>query len=131
MYELQDQVGDFHGCPIYRSTMKFSNENFLIKQIALKTSKARKAANRELSVGLSTNNEHVVKYYQGFMEKSRCYVVSEFMDFTLNDVLQKTKKIPENIIIYILYQLLQGLKKIHDDAKIHRDVQSSNIYIDR
>lgn len=31
MYDLQDQVGDFHGSPIYRATRKNTTEHFLVK----------------------------------------------------------------------------------------------------
>lgn len=47
---------------------------------------------------------------------------------SLTDFLyQFTKKIPENVIAYILKQILIGLVSLHSKRQIHRDLKSDNL----
>jgi len=49
---------------------------------------------------------------------------------TLADILKKVKRIPENILGYITYQILVGLDYLHYNKRIvHRDIKPSNILI--
>ena len=49
---------------------------------------------------------------------------------SLTKVIKKfNKKIPENVIAYILKQILLGLRVIHKKKQAHRDIKSDNILI--
>lgn len=56
----------------------------------------------------------------------------DFMDVgALTDfVYNYLKKIPEEVIAYIMKQSLIGLKALHMRKQIHRDLKSDNILID-
>ncbi len=48
----------------------------------------------------------------------------------LTDIIyQNYRKIPEDIIAYILREILKGLDSMHKNNKIHRDLKSDNILI--
>ena len=57
----------------------------------------------------------------------------EHMDAgSLYDVLQYTKRIPEQVLGMITSQFLQGLSYLHKELKvIHRDIKPSNILLNR
>ena len=44
-------------------------------------------------------------------------------------VYQYLKKIPEEVISYIMRQVLIGLKALHMKKQLHRDLKSDNILI--
>lgn len=44
-------------------------------------------------------------------------------------MVQLKKPMNEEIIKYILYCILQGLKKMHENWFLHRDIKSSNVLI--
>ena len=57
----------------------------------------------------------------------------EYMDAgSLYDILQYTKRIPEQVLGMITFQFLQGLNYLHKELKvIHRDIKPSNILLNR
>jgi serine/threonine protein kinase len=42
-------------------------------------------------------------------------------------IYQYSKKIPENVIAYILQQVLIGLLALHSKKQLHRDLKSDNL----
>ena len=49
---------------------------------------------------------------------------------SLTDFIYKyEKKIPEDVIAYIIREILSGLKSLHDKHQLHRDLKSDNILI--
>ena len=57
----------------------------------------------------------------------------EFMDHgSLNHfIAHYGKSIPEDIIAYIIREILKGLLSIHKRRQVHRDLKSDNILINR
>ena len=58
-------------------------------------------------------------------------MVVEYMDRkSLTQIaINQYKSITENILLYIIHEVLTGLKYIHKYGKIHRDIKSDNILI--
>ena len=54
----------------------------------------------------------------------------EYMDAgCLTDFIVKHKKIPEEVIAYILKQILIGLDSLHSHSQLHRDLKSDNVLL--
>lgn len=53
----------------------------------------------------------------------------EFMDggAMVDFVYYYLKKVPENIIAYILKNMLEGLECLHKRRQLHRDLKSDNV----
>ena len=82
------------------------------------------------------NNEHLIKYYDTFMENDSFNILMEYVgDNNLKQFIQNHKNnyelIEQSIIRDILIQICQGLKEIHDNKMIHRDLTPDNIFIDK
>lgn len=49
---------------------------------------------------------------------------------SLTDLIYfKYKTMNENIIAYIIKQIIKGLKYMHDNNRLHRDLKSDNILL--
>ncbi|XP_065669565.1 extracellular signal-regulated kinase 2 isoform X2 [Hydra vulgaris] len=59
------------------------------------------------------------------------YLVFEFMDTDLHNVIKKGNILKDVHKRYIMYQLLKAMKYIHSGNVIHRDLKPSNVLLDR
>lgn len=55
------------------------------------------------------------------------YVVYDLMETDLSDVIKSDQPLEHKHIKYFMYQLLRGMKHIHDKNLIHRDLVSIDI----
>lgn len=59
-----------------------------------------------------------------------CYIVMEYVrGESLADVLQREKKLPENLGLDVIAQAAEGLQAIHDAGLVHRDIKPGNLLI--
>ena len=83
------------------------------------------------------NNPKIIKLHSVFQDIYYRYIVTEFVEgIDLSKLRQEYSKkneyIMQRIIIYILKQILEVLKFLHDECKImHRDIKPENIMIDK
>ena len=91
----------------------------------------------ELDISSKLKHKNIVIYY-GFCEliknESRCMLM-EFAEFgNLNDFRRniiKMKCLPESMICYIAYQILDGLFYCHKNKIAHMDLKPNNIIVDK
>ena len=111
------------------------------KQYALKQSKIKLTAKEieqyknMINILTKINNEYLIKYYETFIKNDTFNILMEYAgDKNLKQFIQdyrnKDELIDEKIIIDIISQICKGLKEIHDNKIIHRDLTPDNIFID-
>lgn len=68
-------------------------------------------------------------YYFTYYFKESLFMFVEFMNGgSLTDfIYHYCKKIPENVMAYILKQVLTGLASLHSKRQLHRDLKSDNL----
>ena len=75
-------------------------------------------------------NENIVELYDVKKSANNIYLFQELCDKgSLEDVLEKKKKMPESEALIIIKQLIQGYKYLHQHSVIHRDLKPANILI--
>ncbi|KAJ8751459.1 hypothetical protein K2173_016670 [Erythroxylum novogranatense] len=57
------------------------------------------------------------------------YIVYEFMDTDLHQIIRSSQDLTDDHCQYFLYQLLRGLKYIHSANVLHRDLKPSNLLL--
>lgn len=86
---------------------------------------------RELKVLHECNFPHIVGFYGAFYTDGEISICMEYMDAgSLDLILKKAGRIPENILGKITLAVLKGLSYLRDKhAIMHRDVKPSNILV--
>ncbi|KAG2386718.1 hypothetical protein C9374_002462 [Naegleria lovaniensis] len=85
----------------------------------------------EVKALYTNRNPHIIKLLDSFYREGAILMILEYMDCgSLEDVIKITKKVPEKILSKMTYQILKGLKYIHEECYIiHRDIKPANILI--
>ncbi|XP_023633964.1 mitogen-activated protein kinase kinase 1 isoform X1 [Capsella rubella] len=111
---------------------KLTQQFFALKVIPVNTEESTcKAISQELRINLSSQCPYLVSCYQSFYHNGLVSIILEFMDGgSLEDLLKKVEKVPENMLAAICKRVLRGLCYIHHDRRIiHRDLKPSNLLI--
>ena len=89
----------------------------------------------EIRVMSMSDHPNVVRYHCSFVTKSRyLWIVMPLMHGgSAMNIMQAAQQggFEEDIIAYILLQVLQALQYFHESGLIHRDIKSSNILVDQ
>lgn len=74
--------------------------------------------------------EGIVSVYDCFKENGTAYIVMEYLDGeTLQDKIEKSKKLKYDEVLPIIISVLKALDIVHCDGIIHRDIAPDNIFI--
>lgn len=115
-----------------------------LKQIRFKRTRSGFPINllRELFLLEQLDNKHILSMLDVTTDKYSCveyskgseaaiYLVFPFMDHDLAGLLtNKSAQFTRDQLRFYFYQILKGVKALHDKKVIHRDIKSANILID-
>jgi surface protein len=130
-YQLIKRIGK-GGCGAVYLAQK-ENENYAIKKITDLTEEEIKYYQKILNVLFKIKSQYVIKYYESFIENDCLYIVMEYGgNIDLKKYIEKQDSlIDEKIIKDIIIQICLGLKEIHKNKLIHRDLTPDNIFMDK
>ena len=132
-YEVIGIVGEGAYGIVYKCKNKETNEYVAIKkfketddEIVLKTMK------REIEMLKKIRHENIVEFKEVFIHKKNIYLVFEYVDKNLLELLQETPNgISPSKIKYLIYQLIKAIKYLHSKNIIHRDIKPENLLINQ
>jgi len=78
--------------------------------------------------------ESIIQYYKGWQDKDDFYILMELCsDGNLKDLLSSfassKKKLPQDLIFNILFQMTNGISLLHKNGFIHRDLKPENVLL--
>ena len=78
-------------------------------------------------------HENVITLYDLYIRDSadELYIVMELLDSDLHRVLQSPQKLTNGHFRHFFFQLLCGVKYLHDNRIIHRDLKPGNLLVSR
>lgn len=131
-YEFLSLIGKGSYGEVYKALYKRTAELVAIKVIDLEgeSQSVYKKLEREIKFLKDCNDPHIVTFYESFLSSSKLFIVMEYAAWgSVKDILNSKKKIEEFYISILLRELLLGLKYLHTEKKLHRDIKTSNILL--
>ena len=130
-YEVLKVVGEGAYGIVYKCRNKESNELVAIKKFKeVHDEIVRKTMARELKVLQILKNEYIVEYKGAFKRKENLYLVFEYVEKNLLELLQEhSKGLDPNLIKKIIYQLCKSINYLHSQNIVHRDIKPENLLI--
>jgi serine/threonine protein kinase len=85
---------------------------------------------REARLSIKLKHPHVVRSFQLGETKAVHYLVMEYLEGeTLEEVLQRRKRLPAAEAVRLVHQALLGLQHIHEMGMVHRDLKPANLML--
>ena len=107
----------------YVAIKKFKETNDVIVQ---------KTIQRELEMIRQLKHPNIVDFIEAFQHKGNLFIVFDYVDQNLLQLLEKTPNgLPPSDIKFLIYQLCKGIKYLHKNSNIiHRDIKPENLLVD-
>lgn len=84
----------------------------------------------EVKILLQLNHPNILPILDSQLESERPFIVMPYLDGgTLKDIAKKIKKLPADLAVYLIQEILKGLDYAHHKKIIHRDIKPSNIML--
>ena len=124
---------------VYITSKQGSKEKFATKKIEKKrfieNPRAKKYLDNEINILKLVDHPNIVKLFTIKETSQYMYIVTEYCNGGgLSDCLEAYKQkynssFPENVVQYLMRQIMSGIKYLHDNRILHRDLKLDNILV--
>lgn len=135
-YEIIEEIGEGAFSTVFKVKSLKSDKLFAMKKIEYTrlNEKQKEYAQEEIKIMKKTRNPFIISFEESFQQDSYLYIVMELADQgdlqkKISELQEKNEKFPIETIWKFFFQILSGLKSLHDQNFIHRDVKPANIFI--
>ena len=135
-YKIIKKLGQGAFGAAYKVMKIEDNSIYVIKRIEIKNAQKKEleSIKKEAQILSKIKSEYVVRYYDSFQDKDSFNIIMEFCDGLdlrnfINEHRESKQYINESLIFYIILHICLGLKEIHDQNLIHRDLKPDNLFI--
>lgn len=132
--EKQLGAGNYGECSLVRS--KKSGTQYALKRIDLSTKSPaqQKEAENEVKTMSKLNHPNIIQFVEAFVEHNALCIVMEFADGSdleheLIEACEKRRYISEDRIMSVFVQIALGLRQLHKQHLLHRDLKSANVFL--
>ncbi|XP_037939686.1 serine/threonine-protein kinase polo-like [Teleopsis dalmanni] len=100
------------------------------KKLMMKHNQKEKMT-QEITIHRSLNHNNIVKFHGYFEDSYNIYIVLELCKKrSMMELHKRRKTITEYECRYYIYQIIQGVKYLHENRIIHRDLKLGNLFLD-
>ncbi|KAH3902142.1 related to Serine/threonine-protein kinase SSN3 [Saccharomycodes ludwigii] len=118
--------------PQYYAIKKFKTDREGVEQ--LHYTGISQSACREMALCRELDNKHLTKLVEIFLENKSIYMVSEFAEHDLLQIIHShshpdKRLIPPRMLKSIMWQIIDGVSYLHQNWILHRDLKPANIMV--
>ncbi|XP_066602925.1 mitogen-activated protein kinase 15 [Prorops nasuta] len=133
-YDIIRRLGKGAYGIVWKAVDKKTKETVAVKKIfdAFQNQTDAQRTFREIMFLLSFSNHQNIIRLIGLHKANNdrdIYLIFEYMETDLHNVIRKGNKLREIHKAYIMYQLFKAIKYIHSGKVIHRDLKPSNVLL--
>ena len=130
-YEVLGVVGEGAYGIVYKCKNKETGKYVAIKKFKeVDDELVKKTMKRELKMLQRLHHPNVVEFQDAFRRKGNLFLVFEFVEKNLLELLQEHPNgLDSNLIRHLIYQLCKSIKYLHEQNIIHRDIKPENLLI--
>lgn len=130
-YKLIKEIGDGTFGIVWRAINKQSGEVVAIKKMKKKYYSWEECVNlREVKSLRKMNHSNVVKLKEVIRESDILYLVFEYMECNLYQLMKKREKLfSDDEVRNLCFQVFQGLAYMHQRGYFHRDLKPENLLV--
>ncbi|XP_018416040.1 PREDICTED: serine/threonine-protein kinase PLK2 [Nanorana parkeri] len=90
----------------------------------------REKIDKEIELHRTLNHRHVVQFYHYFEDNENIYILLEYCSRrSMAHILKSRKVLTDPEVRYYLKQIVSGLKYLHEQEILHRDLKLGNFFI--
>lgn len=124
LYTKQECIGGGSFGKVYKGLCRRTGRTVAIKVIDVENAEDEvDDIMGEIMILSGLNSPYVTKYYGSYLHGSDLWIVMEFCSGGSCADLMKPGPLAEVEIAIMLKELLMGLKYLHEDHKLHRDIK--------
>ena len=137
-YRFDKEIGKGAFSKVYLATKKDTGERYAIKRIDksfVNDKRYKKYLNNEIFILNNIKHENVIKYEGMKSTMNYLYLIFEYcnggdLQSCLSKYMDKyNKPFPEEIVQYIMKQIISGFVYLHGRQILHRDIKLENILV--
>jgi len=131
-YEVLGVVGEGAYGIVYKCKNKETGKFVAIKKFKeTDDDLVKKTMKRELRMLQQLRHPNIVDFREAFKRKGNLFLVFEFVDRDLLQLLQsKPSGLDPNLIRHLIFQLCKAIAYLHSQDVIHRDIKPENLLVD-
>ena len=136
-YDIQRRIGSGKFSVVYRAKRLADKSVCALKKIQvfdIKDEKSRTKCLKEVKLLEALRHEHIVRYYDSFIEEGVLFIVFEWAaGGDLKAVIREAERckspLDEGVVWSYFRQMSEGLQHMHDLRMMHRDIKPANLFI--
>ncbi|EFA86685.1 putative protein serine/threonine kinase [Heterostelium album PN500] len=127
LYKNLKQIGSGGFGSVYLAKSLVDKCEIAIKKIAHTTPKAQRTNLNEIGYLHFCNHSNVVRYLRSHLVDDQVWIAMEYMQGGTLTEACSNHSFNESCIAYVARGMLEGLKYLHSNNLVHRDIKSGNI----
>lgn len=137
-YIIEKRIGSGSYGSVYLVRNKKTKAVYAMKKICVANikTKEREYLISEILIQKANKCEYIIKLIDVFFENNNIYIVSEYaengdLDKFIINFKKNRKHISNRTIAKLTLQMASALKYLHRNNIIHRDIKTSNVFLDK